>query len=284
MLHERFRLSEDGSVYMDSYIHAQSNEKPSYMESWRSVKRPHDYWQIQKRPAIIVLPGGAYRDLSEREGEPVALTFLKEGFNTFVLYYSIGDASEYPQPLEDVSKAIWMIRSHAAEWAIDENAIVVMGFSAGGHLATLAATEWNTDGLHKRLGIPEGGNKPNAAVVGYGPVIGQQTGDGDNVGAMIAKFTPEYETYKYVGSQTCPMFIWHTWQDPLVPSKNALKLAGALYEKQIPYELHVFNRGTHGMSVCNDLSDYEAPADVCPPNASTWVSMCTQWLRELFQI
>ncbi|MFV0527667.1 MAG: alpha/beta hydrolase [Lachnospiraceae bacterium] len=287
MLHERFTLSEDGTVYMDTYIHTQSGEKPSQMEPWRPIKRPHDYWQVQKRPAIIVLPGGAYKELSDREGEPVALTFLKEGFNTFVLYYSIGEASAYPQPLEDISKAIWLVRQHAQEWAIDEHAITVMGFSAGAHLATLAATQWNTRGLHERLGIPAQGNKPDAAVVGYGPVMRENTDenlDSLQVGAMIANPVPEFETYRYVDDETCPMFLWHTWHDPLVPSLNALKMAGALCRRQINYELHIFNRGTHGMSVCNDLSDYEAPLDVCPPNAATWVAMCAQWIKELFYV
>lgn len=287
MQHERYYLTEDKRVYMDSYIYDHSEEKPYQMEAWRKIKRPHNYWQIQKRPAIIIFPGGAYKELSEREGEAVALTFLREGFNTFVLYYSVGDYSAYPAPLIDASKAIWFVRQHAEEWHTDPDKIAVMGFSAGGHLAGLLATEWNLDGIHDKAGSPLEGNKPNAAILGYAPTMNEKLHDstdvGTEVGKMISEQVPEYETYKYVTKDTCPMFIWTTWLDPLVSSANSLKMAEALAEQGVQYELHIFNRGTHGMSVCNNLSDYEAPEEVCPPNAKTWVPMCVQWLRETFR-
>ena len=289
MKHDRINFTDDGRVNMLTYIHDVSDQKASTFESWRKgkEKRPSDYWQIQKRPAIIILPGGAYSMLSDREAEPVALTFMKEGFNAFVLNYSLGDDSAYPGPLEDVSKAIWEVRKNADAWAVDENAITVMGFSAGAHLAALISTQWNQSGLAERLEIPFSGNKPNAAVIGYGLVYPEITGTDElkiELGEMLADPPKEFECHRYIGSHVPPMFIWHTCYDPLVPAKNALDLASALNDKALPYELHIFQKGTHGMSVCNDLSDFLAPEAVRPKNAGSWVELCTQWIKELFII
>ena len=138
MLHKTIPLREGSAATLTTYIHDQSSQGE---------------FQIQNRPAIIVMPGGAYAFLSDTEAEPVALTFLKEGYNTFVLRYSVGDACTYPQILEEVSLAIWQVRSHAKEWYTNPEAIVVMGFSAGACLAAMSATQWNTPGLAERLGL-----------------------------------------------------------------------------------------------------------------------------------
>ncbi len=122
MLHKTIPLREGSAATLTTYIHDQSSQGE---------------FQIQNRPAIIVMPGGAYAFLSDTEAEPVALTFLKEGYNTFVLRYSVGDACTYPEILEEVSLAIWQVRSHAKEWYTNPEAIVVMGFSAGACLAAM---------------------------------------------------------------------------------------------------------------------------------------------------
>ena len=148
--------------------------------------------------------------LSDREGEPVAVAFMREGFDTFVLYYSLGDDSAYPGPLDDAAKAIWYVRSHAEEWGIDPDAIAVMGFSAGAHLSSLISTQWNYNGLEDRLGIPAGGAKPNAAVLGYGPYVAieRESEPGDSsLGKMLAEPPDEFNVYKYVNEGTPPLFI-----------------------------------------------------------------------------
>lgn len=147
MLHKTIPLREGSAATLTTYIHDQSSQGE---------------FQIQNRPAIIVMPGGAYSFLSDTEAEPVALTFLKEGYNTFVLRYSVGDACTYPQILEEVSLAFWQVRSHAKEWYTNPEAIVVMGFSAGACLAAMSATQWNTPGLAERLGLTPEDIQPNA--------------------------------------------------------------------------------------------------------------------------
>jgi len=273
MLHKTINITTDGRVNMQTYIH----------------DTHEGGFQIPKRPVIIVLPGGAYYRLSPADGEPVALTFLKEGFNTFVLNYSIKEYSEFPNPLEDVSKAIWEIRKNAEEWGIDPDAITVMGFSAGSGVANMAATQWNTPGLAERLGIPEGGNKPNAAVIGYGASDTRTYMDDDdvykpNLGKIALDRAPELDVVNYVGAHTPPLFIWHNRNDRLVPADQPLRMAQEMQRQNLQYELHVFQLGRHGMSVFNNLSSYNDKDINQKMNVDLWVQMCTNWLYNLFNI
>lgn len=278
MIHETINLSADGRVCLKTYIHDQSSQSD---------------FQIQKRPAVIVMPGGAYAFLSDAEAEPVALTFLKEGYNTFVLRYSVGDSCTYPEILEEVSKAIWTVRSHAEEWNINPDAIVLMGFSAGACLAAMSATQWNTPGLASRLGVPEDGIKPNAAVIAYAPWDNTNTIQKDPKFynpecAKIAKdCTPELDFINYTGPHMPPLFIWHNRYDKYVPASNPVMIAAKLYELDLPFELHIFQGGEHGMSVCNALSSHHEKARTLNtenPNVAMWVPMCTNWINGLFGI
>ena len=144
MIHETIPI-HGGTASLVTYIHDRSEQSD---------------FQRHNRPAIIVLPGGAYAYLSDAEGEPVALTFLKEGFNAFVLRYSVGDACTYPEILEEVSLAVWTVRSRAAEWDIDPNAIVLMGFSSGGCLSAMSRHAVEHARLAERLGVPSGASAP----------------------------------------------------------------------------------------------------------------------------
>lgn len=278
MTHKQINFTSDGRVNMQAYIHEQYQ-----------TPNPGDNFQINKRPAIIIMPGGAYYLLSPNEGEPVALTFLKEGFNTFVLNYSVRDYSEFPNPLEEVSKAIWEVRKNTDEWNVDPDAIAVMGFSAGAGVANMAATQWNTPGLAERLGIPAGGNKPNAAVIGYGAsdtrtYMDDTNVDKPNLGKIATDRSPELDVVNYVGEHTPPMFIWHTRNDLFVPADQPLIMATKLQELGLQYELHVFQFGQHGMSVFNNLIHNKNMNYTTARNVGMWVQMCSNWLDEMFNI
>ena len=124
MLQKTINFTPDGRVCLKTYI----------------LNRTMNGNPLPKRPAIIILPGGAFMFLSETEAEPVALTFAKEGFHTFVLHYSVGDDSAFPNPLDETSKAIWEVLRNADEWGIAADQIALMGFSAGACIAALSAT------------------------------------------------------------------------------------------------------------------------------------------------
>ena len=131
MIHETVSLGKGEKVTLTTYIHDQSEQAR---------------FQIEKRPAIIIMPGGAYSYLADAEGEPVALTFLKEGYNTFALRYSVGDDCTYPEILEEVSLAIWKVRSHAEAWHVDPDAVILMGVLSrcvpGGHVGDPVEHTW----------------------------------------------------------------------------------------------------------------------------------------------
>jgi acetyl esterase/lipase len=274
MIHKTINITPGGRVNLVTYIHSKEiNSKP-----------------IPKRPAIIILPGGAFTWLSETETEPAALTFLKEGFNTFVLSYSVGDFSEFPNPLDDVSKAIWEVRRNAGEWGIEPEQIALMGFSAGACISAMSATQWNTPGLAQRLGIPEEGIKPNAAVIGYGAsllsTIFDNTEDEELIvpqpGKLSANHTPELDVVNYVGPHTPPMFFWHNRYDKYVPVINPILMAEKMSKHKLPFELHIFQSGEHGMSVCNELSD--PSGEKKDKSVAMWVTLCVMWLKNIFTL
>ena len=239
------------------------------------------------------MPGGAYSFLSDAEGEPAALTFLKEGYNTFVLRYSVGDACTFPEILEEVSLAIWQVRSHAQEWHINPDVVILMGFSAGACLAAMSATQWNTPGLAERLGLAPEDIRPDAGVIAYAPwdntnTIQKNPKFYNPDAAKIAKnCTPELDFINYAGPHMPPLFIWHNRYDRYVPAINPVMIAEKMIEYDLPFELHLFQGGEHGMSVCNNLSSYNAEAKKLNeenPNVGMWVPLCVNWINSLFQI
>ena len=276
MIHKEIRISDNATL--TTYIHDQSEKEK---------------FQIEKRPAVIIMPGGGYAFLSDTEGEPAALTFLQAGYNTFVLRYSVGDACTYPEILEEVSKAIWGVRSHAEEWHTDPDAVVLMGFSTGACLAAMSATQWNTPGLAEKLGVRPEDIRPNAAVIAYAPWDNTNTIQHDpkyyNPGAArIAKdCTPELDFINYAGPHMPPMFLWHNRYDKFVPAINPVMIAAKMLELDLPFELHIFQGGEHGMSVCNSLSSYNEEGrrlNEENPNVRMWVPMCINWINGLFHI
>lgn len=239
MIHKRIKLFEDKEVYLTTYIHDNFGA----------------YGTENGRGAIIVLPGGAFAFLAPNEGEPVAVTFLQKGFNTFVLEYTVGDDCKYPDVLIECSKAIQVVRDNAESWNIDLHRIALMGFSAGACLAGVSATQWNA---------PEFVN-PGAS-------------------QFPKSCPPQLDMIHYVGEHVCPLFVWHNQKDRYVPVRNALMIAEKMCELKIPVELHLYTGGEHGMSVANELSyrnKEEMRLSRENPNISLWVDMAANWLKSL---
>ena len=211
---------------------------------------------IEKRPAIIILPGGGYQYLSHREAEPVVYPYLTAGYQVFVLRYSVGEHATWPNPLNDFDEAINLIRSQSDKWHVYEDKIAVIGFSAGGHLASAAAT------MAK--------HRPNAALLGYA-VTGEDV-KGCNSTAP--------DTTKYVDKYTCPCFIFATRTDALVPIGNSVNFMSALTEAQIAFESHIYAYGPHGFSTCN--SSVLNPNTEITERTSNWINDSIGWLKDMF--
>lgn len=238
----------------------------------------------RKRASILICPGGGYTFTSDREAEPIALNFVSRGYNAFVLRYSVAPA-RYPTALLEVSAAMALIRSRAEEWNVRKDAVIVCGFSAGGHLGCSLGAFWNEPFIEQTLGIEHGQNRPDGMILCY-PVITSgpfaHRGSFDNLVAdggdeLLSKVSLEHR----VGGQTPPAFIWHTFDDEAVPVENSLLLASALRKAEVPFELHIYPTGVHGLSLCNDLTSRKPEQN--NPHAATWFKLCDQWLRMTFK-
>lgn len=210
-----------------------------------------------KRPAMLVCPGGGYHFCSDREAEPIAMRFLSMGFNTFVLRYSLKEKSVWPTPLNDADEAMQFIVDNAEEFKIIPEKIAVCGFSAGGHLAA-------------SLGVL-GKIRPAAMVLGY-PCITEDICNSE----VLANPVPELDTK--VDDLTPPAFIYSTADDGCVPIRSSLDFCSALSRKNIPFELHIFPHGNHGLST----SDYVTCDNMGNDDVANWIPLCKSFLKNLF--
>lgn len=239
-----------------------------------------------KRKAMLVIPGGGYSFCSDREGEPIALKYLANGFNAFVLYYSLKEHAKFPQPLIDASKAMKLIKDNAEEFNIDPDFVYAVGFSAGGHLACALGTMWDSKEVYNAVQMPFGYNKPRGVVLAY-PVVTAgkfaHRGSIDNIlGVKDSLNLPESELdsvslEKHVSENTCPMFIWHTANDRTVPIQNSLMLAEALAEHKIPFELRVFPNGSHGLSLADESVGYQTNEHTV--RIQRWITDSIGWIN-----
>lgn len=234
---------------------------------------------VSKRPAVLVCPGGGYSGCAPIEAEPVAMRFLAAGFNAFVLRYSVYP-SRYPKALEEVSKSVEMIREHADEWGIEKDKIAVCGFSAGSHLACSLGVFWNQEPIKTE----NEANKPNAMILSY-PVItsGEKAhrGSFNNLCGDDKELVEKMSLEKQVNKDTPKTFLWHTFSDAGVPVENSLLFANALREHDIPFEMHIYPEGRHGLSIVNKevgLGDDEKVSR----NAKGWIDLACSWLKEVF--
>lgn len=213
----------------------------------------------EKRPCMLIVPGGGYRFVSASEGEIVALEFYKKGFNVFVCTYTtdiVGKAPLKDQPMKDLSRAIRYIRAHSEEFHIEKEQLVVCGFSAGGHLCGSVCVHAE-DIEDENPKYTEISNKPNAAILSY-PVI--TTGEKAHCGSFEALFgtevTEEDLAYmsleKHVKRDTPPCFLWQTVTDETVPVENSYLFAMACKKQGVHYAHHVFSKGRHGLSLANE--------------------------------
>ncbi len=223
--------------------------------------------------AVLVLPGGGYARLSDvKEGSDVAKWLNSLGISAFILKYRLGPRYNQPTPMLDAARAIRTVRHRAKEWNVDANRIAILGFSAGGHLASTLGTKFDAGKPDSKDEIERMSSRPDLMILLY-PVItmGEYTHAGSKKNLLGDKPTPElvklYSSELQVSKETPPTFLMHTMTDAGVPVENSMSFAAALRKNRVPFEFHLYEQGSHGVGL--------APTN---PYLASWVGRCADWL------
>jgi acetyl esterase/lipase len=226
--------------------------------------------------AMVICPGGGYTYLVPHEGNDYALWLNRHGVTCFVLKYRLGSRGyHFPAEFEDVTRAMRWVRAHADDYKIDPKRIGIMGSSAGGHLASMAMTHFDSGDTNSADVIERQSSRPDIGILCY-PVItmGEFTHQGSKDNLLGENPSPELvqETSSelQVTPDTPPCFIWCTCEDETVPPENTLMFAGALRKNHVPFDLHIYQKGGHGMGLA-DGSPFAHP--------HPWAADCLFWLK-----
>jgi len=230
--------------------------------------------------AMVICPGGGYGGLAGHEGEAYARFLCDNGVAGFVLKYRLGSAGyRHPIMLQDVSRAMRLVRARASEWKIDPKHIGVMGSSAGGHLASTLLTHFDSGQPNAEDLIERQSSRPDLGILCY-PVItmGEKTHSGSKRNLLGENPAPELikelSNELQVTKETPPIFLFHTMGDMVVPVENSLEFASALRKAGVPFDLHVYEKGPHGMGLGFKVySPYE------PDKLHPWTKDCLFWLK-----
>ena len=268
MIYEKINLKEHfpalpNNIILESYCPSNFNEWSTY----------------DKRKCVLILPGGGYHFLSDRECEPVALKLNGANIACFVLKYTIFPEIALPTPLIDVYAALAYIRRNADKYHILKDKISVLGFSAGGHLAALSSCYHTSNEYADLLGITLDEMKINGCLLSY-PVISMDFGHQETIDA-ITKGKPEIKKLlsidKNITKDFPKTFIWHTTFDTVVKVQNSLALALELEKNKIFFELHIYPMHEHGQSLANDAvyNEVNSPSS----NFLNEIKYNTQWME-----
>ncbi|NHN29333.1 alpha/beta hydrolase [Paenibacillus agricola] len=217
--------------------------------------------------AVVVCPGGGYQRRAEHEGEPIALWLNSLGVSAFVVHYRVAPY-QHPNPLSDAQRAIRIVRSRAQEWNIDPARVGILGFSAGGHLASSSGTHYDKGQADAEDPIERESSRPDLLVLCY-PVISfvANAHMGSRANLLGDPADPQLvelmSSEQQVTPETPPTFLWHTADDAAVPVENSLMFASALSRNKVPFELHVYESGRHGLGLGTEVVGVRAWTDAC---------------------
>jgi len=220
--------------------------------------------------AMVIFPGGGYGGLAPYEGQDYAEWLATNGIAGFVVKYRLGsDGYRHPRMLEDAARAVRWVRANANLWRVDPRLVGVMGSSAGGHLASTLLTHFDAGNPDAADPVDRLSSRPSLGILCY-PVItmGTNTHQGSKKNLLGTDPSPDLvrslSNELQVSPETPPCFIWHTWEDKAVPVENSLEFAAALRRAKVLFDLHIYEKGAHGMGLGRN---------------HPWTSDCIFWLR-----
>ncbi|MDA1277115.1 MAG: alpha/beta hydrolase [Verrucomicrobia bacterium] len=221
--------------------------------------------------AIVICPGGGYGGLASHEGKDYALWLNEHGIAGFVLKYRLGSGGyRHPRMLEDVSRAVRLVRAKAGGWEIDPHRIGIMGSSAGGHLASTLLTHFDFGKSDSADPIERQSSRPDLGILCYAVItMGEFTHQGSKRNLLGTDPSPELvellSNERQVTANTPPTFVWHTFEDTAVPVENSLQFAAALRKAGVSFDLHIYEKGRHGIGLAN---------------GHPWTKDCLFWLKQ----
>lgn len=226
--------------------------------------------------AIVVCPGGGYGGLAGHEGHDYALWLNQHGVAAFVLKYRLGSAGyRHPAMLQDAARAVRLVRHRAADWKVDPQRVGIMGSSAGGHLASTLLTHFDVGQPDAADPVERQSSRPDLGILCYAVITMQEfTHQGSRRNLLgdspSAELVSLLSNERQVTAETPPCFIWHTWEDQAVPVENSLQFAAALRRAGVPFALHVYQQGRHGIGL-GDKPPFAHP--------HPWAADLAFWLR-----
>jgi acetyl esterase/lipase len=226
--------------------------------------------------AMVICPGGGYGHLAPHEGNDYALWLNQHGVTAFVLKYRLGsNGYRHPAMLNDAARAVRLVRARAAEWKIDPHRVGIMGSSAGGHLASTLLTHFDAGKQDSDDPIERQSSRPDAGILCYAVItMGPFTHQGSKNLLLGRDASPDLvkllSNELQVTGETPPCFLWHTSEDKTVPVENSLMFAEALRKAGVPFALHVYEKGGHGMGLA-DKPPFNHP--------HPWAADCLFWLK-----
>lgn len=226
------------------------------------------------------MPGGAYAWTSPREAEPIALRALASGRHAFVLRYSVAPR-RWPLALLDACRSMRIIREGADEWRLAPSRVAALGFSAGGHLAASLSFLGGDPGIARSPGMEGFDTRPDALGLAYPVVTSGEAAHRGSFENLLGRTADPREVAAQslelrLPAEPPPLFLWHTAIDEAVSVRNSLLLAGAYADRGLPFELHVFPRGGHGLALATP--ETEEPERPPEPRAARWAELFFSWL------
>lgn len=226
---------------------------------------------------VVICPGGGYGGLAGHEGKDYALWLNTQGITGFVLKYRLGSAGyRHPVMLNDAARAVRLVRARAADWQVDPKRVAIMGSSAGGHLASTLLTHFDAGDANSSDPVERQSSRPDLGILCYAVIsMGPNTHSGSKVNLLGSE--PSAELVKLlsnelqVTAQTPPCFLWHTWEDDCVKVENTLEFALALRRASVRFDLHIYEKGRHGLGLGSQ--------NYAPGKWLDWTRDCASWLK-----
>lgn len=221
--------------------------------------------------AVVICPGGGYGGLAQHEGKDYALWLNEMGVAGFVLKYRLGSSGyRHPVMVQDAARAVRLVRSRASEWKIDVNRVGIMGSSAGGHLASTLVTHFDAGQPNADDPVERLSSRPDLGILCYAVIsMGPNTHQGSKNNLLGPN--PDADLVRLLSNElqvtkdTPPCFLWHTWEDQAVKVENSMEFAAALQRNGVPFDLHIYQKGRHGIGLAG---------------GHAWTKDCAFWLKE----